>query len=156
MLAVPVWLVPPGVNTAVYGAVPPACGVNTSLPLLAPAQVVAVGINVTVNPVPAGTVVETGVEVTHPLASVTVMLCGPAATPVNRIVLVALVWVTTPSIMAVKGAPPLVICNEILPLLIPEQLVPVAVGTATNPAPAVTVILFIGCWHPLASVITAL
>ena len=87
-------------------------------------------------------VVVTGAVVMHPFASVTVIVCGPADTPVNEIIFAALVCVTVPSMIAVNGAAPLPMFIEMLPLLTPGQVVPVGVGVATRPAPAATTILF--------------
>ena len=146
---------PPGLNTKVNGPVPGACGVIKMEPLFAPAHPVGVGVGVAVNPVPAGTVVVTGEVVIHPLASVTVMLCGPAATLLNVVVLVGLVCVTAPSSMNVNGGIPLLV-TEMVPLLTPAQVEGVVVGEAINPAPAVTITLLTLYWQPFTSLTSTL
>ena len=82
---------PPGLKTKVNGPVPGDCPTIKSEPLFTPTHPVGVGVTDAVNPVPTGTVVVTGAEVIHPLASLTVILCGPDDTLINEVVFVALV-----------------------------------------------------------------
>src|SRR5690606_775885 len=122
------------------------------LPFDAPIQEVVVDVYVAVKPPAAVTVVDNGAEVAQPIASVIVMVCAPAETPVKAVG-VGPDCVTVPSSTNVNGPVPVVGVRGMDPLFTPTQVVCVGTISALSPAPGATTALLTVNWRPTASVI---
>ena len=123
-----------------------------AVPFVEPRQLVAVCVKVAASAGPGETVTESAGLIVHPLASVTVIVCIPAPTPLN--VVVGPVCVTVPFNTKVKGAVPLVGLTVMVPLLAPRQLVLVLLEVAVKPEPAPMAVASAGrVTQPPASVI---
>ena len=135
----------------VNGAVPPT-GVTVILPLLAPEQLVAVADVVAVNAGPGLTIILLSVTV-HPLISVIITVCVPAAT-LLKVKGLAPGTAAAPSKDQVNGAAPDVAFTSIDPLVAVGQVVAVGVAVPVIPAPAITVTEMGAELQPVASVTT--